>query len=165
MITVKPARVSDIHIIRKLAHCIWPGTYKEILSADQMDYMLELIYSSSSIKKQIKELKHKFIIVYEDDVPIGFASYSLKPNSKNIFRLHKIYVLQGQQGKGIGKLIIGNVINDVKPEGAKFIELNVNRNNPALQFYKKNGFKIIAEEDIDIDNGYFMNDFVMQKKV
>ncbi len=163
MITVKPAKLTDVLIINELAHRIWPGTYKYILSDDQMAYMLNLIYSPSAVKKQMKNLHHKFIIVYENKIPVGFASYSLKVNSSIIYRLHKIYILQTQQGKGIGQFVINKVIADVKPAGAKFLELNVNRNNTALNFYKKNGFKIIAEEDIDIDNGYFMNDYVMQK--
>ena len=162
MFTVKPAKLSDIAIINDLANCIWPRAYKDILSADQMEYMLDLIYSPSSLKKQLKDLHHKFIIVYEDKIPVGFASYSLKINTKDIFRLHKIYILQSQQGKGVGKFLLDKIIADITPSGAKFIELNVNRNNTALHFYKKLGFKIIAEEDIDIDNGYFMNDYVME---
>ena len=32
-------------------------------------------------------------------------------------------------------------------------------------FYEKLGFAVIKEEDIDIGNGYFMIDFVMEKKL
>ena len=113
----------------------------------------------------MEDLHHKFIIVYDDKLPAGFASYSLKLNSKNIFRVHKIYILNELQGKGIGKYLLTKIIADVKPAGAKFLELNVNRNNKALEFYKKLGFKITSEEDIDIDNGYFMNDYVMNLKL
>jgi hypothetical protein len=41
----------------------------------------------------------------------------------------------------------------------------MNRNNKARQFYEKNGFIIIKEEDIDIGNNYFMNDYVMEKRL
>jgi ribosomal protein S18 acetylase RimI-like enzyme len=43
--------------------------------------------------------------------------------------------------------------------------LNVNRNNKALGFYQKFGFVILREEDIDIGNGYFMNDYIMVCKL
>ena len=89
MITIKPAKPGDIIIINKLAHRIWPVAYKDILRPDQMEYMLDLIYSPSSLKKQIKDLHHKFIIVYENKTPVGFASYSLKVNSKNIYNIKK----------------------------------------------------------------------------
>jgi len=38
----------------------------------------------------------------------------------------------------------------------------VNRQNNAKNFYEKLGFVVIKEEDIDIGNGYFMNDYVME---
>jgi ribosomal protein S18 acetylase RimI-like enzyme len=165
MLSIKTAGLKDINLINQLAHRIWPKAYNTIISPDQMNYMLNLIYCPSALKKQMEDLSHKFIVVYDNRFPAGFASYSLKTNSKNIFRLHKIYVLHELQGKGIGKYLLKKVIADVKPGGAKFLELNVNRNNKAIKFYKKFGFKIISEEDIDIDNGYYMNDYIMHLKL
>ena len=46
------------------------------------------------------------------------------------------------------------------------IYLNVlSSNERANKFYEKFGFNIEKEEDIDIGNNYYMNDYVMQKKV
>ncbi|MEO6328102.1 MAG: GNAT family N-acetyltransferase [Ginsengibacter sp.] len=163
MITIKPAKLRDIPVINQLAYRIWPATYKNVLSTDQMEYMLSLIYGTSSLRKQIKELNHKFIVIYKNKIPLGFASYSLRANSKNIYKLHKIYILKTEQGKGIGNFVLNKITDEIKLTGAKYLELNVNRSNKAVDFYKKNGFKIIGEEDIDIDNGYFMNDYVMRK--
>ncbi len=165
MLTIKPARLSDVLLINELAHRIWPIAYKNIISADQMEYMLGLIYSPSALKKQIKNLRHKFVIIYNGKRPVGFASYCQKLKSTETFKLHKIYILQSEHGKGIGKLVLENIISEVQPKGAKFLELNVNRKNKAVEFYKKNGFTIMAEEDIDIDKGYFMNDYIMRKKL
>jgi hypothetical protein len=41
----------------------------------------------------------------------------------------------------------------------------VNRYNKAKGFYEKLGFKVIGKEDIDIGNGYLMNDYVMQLEI
>ena len=57
-----------------------------------------------------------------------------------------------------------HIYKEVTHSGAGILELNVNRyNKNALQFYTKQGFAIIKEEDIAIGKGFFMNDFVMQK--
>ena len=165
MLSIRTAGLHDINLINKLAYRIWPLAYRDILSADQMKYMLNLIYCPPALKKQMEELQHKFVLVYYHNQPVGFASYSLKLNSKNIFRLHKIYVLHELQGKGIGKYLLNKIIDDLKSVGAKSLQLNVNRHNKAQEFYKKLGFKIIGEEDIDIENGYFMNDYVMSLKL
>lgn len=103
----------------------------------------------------------QFIIVYDDMNAVGFAAYQeLKPG---IWKLHKIYVLGSQQGKGTGKFMIDYIIKKIMLLGAKTLELQVNRNNKAKTFYEKLGFSTREELDLDIGNGYFMRDFVMEK--
>jgi len=109
----------------------------------------------------VSGLKHQFIIVYEDEAPVGFASFSAHDDPA-VYHLNKIYVLPAQQGKNIGTQILDYITNRIKTFGASSLQLNVNRYNKALHFYKKYGFKIIREEDIDIGEGYFMNDYVME---
>ncbi len=156
----------DVEIIRKLAHAIWPVAYGEILSPQQLAYMLHLIYSEGALLNQIKEKEHQFLLVKENNIALGFASYSPKvKNEKEVFRLHKLYVLPSQQGKGTGKFLLEFIVNEIRKQSADILELNVNRNNKALHFYKKMGFTISRDEDIDIGEGYFMNDFVMELKV
>lgn len=41
------------------------------------------------------------------------------------------------------------------------MELNVNRNNKALQFYEYMGMRKLREGDFPIGNGYYMNDYIM----
>jgi len=161
MILVKKVGKEALPVIQNLANIIWPATYSELVTPQQVDYMMELIYSNSSLQKQI-EKGHQFIIAYDDDKAVAFASYSAREDNPEVYKLHKIYILPNQQGKGIGKQLIDYIKNDIIP--ASSLQLNVNRNNKALQFYQKIGFKIIAEEDIDIGNGFYMNDYIMEIK-
>ena len=162
---IHKAGIKDIDLVQELAFSIWPDAYGSILSKDQLNYMLELIYSKDALTKQI-ESGYQFILVYENDIAVGFASYSPKiTGNQAIFRLHKLYVLPNQQGKGTGKLLLNFIIEKIKEEGATILELNVNRHNKAFHFYTKLGFTISKEEDIDIGNGYFMNDYVMELKM
>ena len=165
MITIKSAGVNDLEVIHQLAYDIWPSAYGDILSGSQLEYMLDKIYSLASLQDQLSILKHQFIIVLEDEDPVGFASFSPHENNPVVYHLNKIYVLPRQQGKNIGKQVLDYVINEIKSAGATSLQLNVNRNNKALSFYEKQGFEIIREEDIDIGEGYFMNDYVMELKV
>lgn len=45
------------------------------------------------------------------------------------------------------------------------VELNVNRENPAVGFYKHMGFHEHATRDFHIGNGYYMNDYIMRMEV
>lgn len=162
MKSIKAASSNDLHIIQDLAHKIWPDAYGDILSPEQLKYMLDKMYSISSLQYQATELKHNFILVLVENIPVGFASFSPKEKGSSVFRLHKIYVLPQLQGNGTGKFLLESVINSVRQLGATSIELNVNRHNKARSFYLKQGFEITGEEDIDIGNNYFMNDYIME---
>ena len=48
--------------------------------------------------------------------------------------------------------------------GAKYLRLNVNKHNEkAIKAYLRNGFVTVESVKNDIGNGFFMDDFVMQK--
>ena len=157
------ATINDIELIRELTFKVWPQTYSSIISKEQIDYMLEMMYINKSLALQMAE-GSQFIIVQDTKKPVGFASY--KPVAINIYKLDKIYILQTQQGKGIGKFVIDYILQQIKDRGAESLQLQVNRNNiNAKSFYEKIGFRIIQEADFEIGNGYFMNDFIMEKKI
>jgi diamine N-acetyltransferase len=78
--------------------------------------------------------------------------------------LNKIYLLPNRQGEGLGKLLLGAVENEVRAQGARYLDLNVNRHNKAKDFYERCGYQVYLEEDIPI-GPYWMNDFVMRKQL
>jgi len=160
-IVIRYAGPEDIPVIGFLAQQIWPATYNSILPGDQLDYMMQIFYSPSSLLSQMQEKQHQFILVEDEEEPVGFASFSALAGTAK-YKLHKIYVLPGQQGKGLGRLIIDFVLEDLKPRNAAALQLNVNRFNKARDFYEKIGFKVIGEEDVDIGNNFFMNDYIME---
>lgn len=149
-------------VINSIAHRTWPHTFGNILTETQIAYMLDWMYSVPSIREQIEKKGHHFILLQKDDEFIGYASYELNFDKTGNTKLHKIYVLPEQQGTGAGKILMDDVIKRTLEAENKNLLLNVNRENPTLGFYLKKGFEIIKEEDIDIGNGYFMNDYVMR---
>lgn len=163
MITIEKATDDDFEIIIDLAKRIWPIAYKEVISSDQIDYMLNMMYSIEALKKQFSN-HHHFILIKENEY-LGFAAYQLDCNESGKTKIHKLYVLSNQQGKGLGKKLVDYIIDEAKVNHQKNIFLNVNKKNSAIQFYKHNGFDITLEEIIDIGNGYIMDDYVMEKKI
>lgn len=162
MLSIQNKNSNDIPLIRELAMQVWPQTYRSILSDDQIDYMLKLMYSAGSLQQQMND-GAQFIVVYDDAEPVGFASYQeIKPS---IYKLHKIYVLASQQGKGTGRFLIDHIIDAIKKKGATALQLQVNRGNKARYFYEKLGFIIIEEIDLDIGGGYVMDDYIMEKRL
>lgn len=159
-ITIRKASVEDAPSIQKLAKDIWPAAYGSILSKEQLDYMLDKYYSTDTLTQQMKD-NHYFFLAFFNLSPVGFASFSLVEFDK--CKLHKLYVLPTIQKTGLGKQLLEKTEITVKALGVKILQLNVNRSNSARLFYERNNFVIIRQEDIDIGNGFFMNDYVMEK--
>ncbi len=150
-------------IIEHIALYTWPDTFKEILSEEQIQYMLAKTYKPEQLKSQVEDLKHNFILAYEDGVYHGFASYEVNIENSNTTKVHKLYVFPKSQGKGAGKLLLNHILDIAKGNNQKTIILNVNKYNyKAVDFYKNNNFQIIKEEDIDIGGGFVNEDYVME---
>jgi GNAT superfamily N-acetyltransferase len=162
-LSIRPADLDDLNTIGFLAQQIWPDTYGNILSPEQLEYMMKLFYSPASLRRQMVDDHHTFVIVEKDEEAIGFASWATA--EPGVVKLHKIYFLPGQQGKGLGKSMLQFIFTAIRPEGAKTLRLNVNRYNKARQFYERMGFTVTKEEDVPIGNDYFMNDYVMEMAV
>ena len=166
MITITEATISDIEQIQNIVHITWPITYGEILSKEQLDYMLNLFYSDEALTLQYNKKEQLFYMIYEDQTDnIGFIGIEHNYNGEAVTKIHKIYLLPETQGKGIGKKVIDEIGILALQNNSKALLLNVNRFNSALGFYKKIGFEVIDEVNIEIGNGYLMEDYVMGKRL
>ncbi|MDW8850548.1 GNAT family N-acetyltransferase [Flavobacterium sp. MMLR14_040] len=164
MITISEAGLSDIKTIQEITNITWPITYGEILSQTQLDYMLGLFYSDEALTKQIKNKEQLFYLISDTESTIGFIGIEHHYKNEAITKIHKIYLLPETQGKGIGKTVIDEIAKMALENHSTTLVLNVNRFNSALSFYKKIGFEIKETVDIEIGNGYLMEDYVMEKK-
>ncbi len=161
MIDLRIASYKDLPIIQLIAEQTWPDTYGDFISGVQLRYMLDKMYAQEELLEQI-EHGHTFILAEEAEKPLGFAAFSSLPEKAYTFKLHKLYVLPGMHGKGIGKKLLEEVKKQVAAAQGTSLLLNVNRQNKALEFYQSQGFQIKETVDIEIGNGFFMNDYIME---
>lgn len=165
MLLLSQATTKDIKTIQEIAYNSWPSTYGSILSKEQLDYMLKKFYAPEALIDLMTNKRHSFILIHEANSCLGFASFQHNYLNQNTTRLHKIYLLPEAQGKGAGKLLIDAVVSSAKENHSKIVSLNVNRFNKACSFYQKMGFEITGEEDLELDYGYLMEDYKMEKKL
>lgn len=109
---------------------------------------------------------HIFLFVLCDNVPSGFISFHSQ--GETLYILEKLYVLPCMQGAGAGRFLVEKTeeyIHNLHPGGQILFELNVNRHNKAVGFYQRLGFHIDREVNEDIGNGFYKNDYIMQKVI
>ena len=248
MIEIAKATRDELQTIHDMAQVVFRHTYRDILSPEQMEYMMDMMYSLPNLRAQLDEGHHYYIaymspdqetnthqerrahqesnthqersvrqenstfrgdgescrcndVASSDDsasavcearasvlpVPCGYVSVQHEgpdQDGTEIFHLHKIYVMPGAQGRGVGMRLFQTVVQHVKSvlqarsadDGASAIinpelaaaqsakariELNVNKFNSAVNFYKHLGMRILLEEDFPIGNGFYKTDYIM----
>jgi diamine N-acetyltransferase len=153
---LKKAKVNDSQLIADIADKSWKSHYPGIISESQINYMLELMYATDLLKRQIESQTEVFYLIQIKETTVGFISTSKKTNDLYI---QKFYLLPEYSGQGIGEKAFSKLIQLLNTDK---IRLTVNRQNyKSINFYFKLGFNIEKVADFDIGNGFVMNDFVM----
>lgn len=166
MITITKINESLLPEIQGIAFKTWPKTFANILSPDQINYMLDWMYDLDALRSQLLEKTHVFLLAQELGNSLGFASYEVNQGGSNKTKIHKIYILPETQGKGVGKKLLMAVSEIALKHGDTHLFLNVNKyNQTAIDFYLHLGFYEAFKEVIDIGNGFVMDDVVMEMKL
>lgn len=155
------AKEKDIPTIQDLAKKSWVDAYADILKQDQIDYMLDMMYSGEALKKHFENPNFHYYLIRKENQFLGFVGFEFHQEPETT-KLHRIYFLKEAQGKGLGKEVLEFVKNEAKKNGNRRLILTVNKNNSAQKFYEYQGFKIYEEKILDVGNGYVMDDYLME---
>lgn len=151
---------ADIPLVRTLADQIWRACYREMLSAEQIDYMLAWMYSEEAIRRDLRE-GVRYEIISRAGEPVGYVAFGPHGDGAE-WKLHKLYVLPEHHGAGIGQRAIEHVCTEVAGKGARRLSLNVNKqNHRALRAYERAGFRIAESVVNDIGGGFVMDDYIL----
>jgi len=162
-LSFRRATPADMNAITALLHEVFRPTYGHILTEPQIAFMLSSIFSQAHMEQQMNGEGHQFIMAYDGKQLAGFAALEYNFHKERaICKLHKLYLTVPMQGKGLGKALLQEVIRLAKENGQQYLILNVNRGNKAKAFYEAQGFHIRETVDIPLENGYYMNDYIMQ---
>ncbi len=142
------ATLNDAAAIQKLLRETWKDTYGDHLSQETLDEVYKTWQSIEFLTKQIENPQFYFPLVKNGDELVGLST-GLMPEDTIV--MVRLYVSPQHQRKGIGELLLKNVIE--RFQGAKKIQLHVEVMNPKGQsFYKKLAFKGIKHEEEKIGN-------------
>lgn len=155
-------RVSDENAaqLSRFAAAIVKEHYDPIIGAEQNDYMIKKFQSEGALKEQMKN-GCRYYFAVKDNMKAGF--FGFYPRDGKMY-ISKLYIDKGFRRQHIACDCLDFIAEQAKAEGTDRLFLNVNRyNDGSIAFYEKMGFVKMYTEDNDIGNGYFMNDFVMER--
>ena len=148
----------EIQDLANLADEIWHEYFPCILTAAQIDYMVEKFQSVSALTAQIAS-GYQYQILYQDEKPAGYFGVCLQKDG-SLF-LSKLYLKQAFRGKGLARIEFEAVCQIARKQNASSVWLTVNKYNAqAIAVYKHFGMKCIRSQVTEIGNGFVMDDHV-----
>lgn len=161
-ISFKEATPDEVPLIREMARRVWPETFKDILSAEQIHYMLEWMYGDQQLHTEITQQHIHYDLMLLDNETAGYMAYGPGKDHADL-KLHKLYIMPEFQHRGLGRLAFDRVMALAASKKKAFIILQVNRNNSqAVSAYRKYGFRVRTEAVTDIGNGFVMDDYLLE---
>lgn len=162
MVEIKLFENRDLSTLLSVGKASFSAAYAQVLSADQIDFMLQKSYTETGILKAIAGGQVFYLLLEQGHIK-GFMAVQDQAQ-KDLLRIEKLYLLPETQGKGYGRLLIEYAIELAQSLGLDKLELNVNRKNKAYFFYLKLGFEKIASVDIPY-YGFILDDYIMQRSL
>lgn len=146
-----------------LADEIWHECYAELLTRQQIDYMVENLQSAGAIRRQIDAEGYEYYLLQAEgaDAPCGYIA--LQPKDGKLY-LSKIYLLLAARGNGYIAQIMAFAEGAAQRHACHTLWLTVNRGNArAVAAYQKTGFSIARTQVADIGGGFVMDDYIFEK--
>jgi len=140
--TIKKANSNDYKIlteITKKSKAYWG------YSNEQIEIWSEFL----TVTKEYIETKSVYNLIIEDQI-IGY--YSFFHESENTIKLDNLFVLPDFIGKGFGKILMNDFLDQIKNSDAQKVILNSEPN--AEDFYIKFGFVKVGQVETSIKNRY-----------
>lgn len=152
---------TEIQLLAQTADEIWHEYFPCILSAEQIDYMVEKFQSVPALTQQLQQEGYCYFLLRSGGEIAGYMGCK---NEGNKMFLSKLYLKQEYCGKGLGSFMLRFLFAHAHKEGAGSVYLTVNRfNEHTIAVYKKMGFVIVKEQVSPIGNGYVMDDYIMER--
>jgi len=155
---------AQIAALARLAAAIWNEHYVAIIGQAQVDYMLDKFQSPPAIASQI-EGGYEYYLASVAGRPAGYIGLVPdEPQGKLL--LSKIYVARERRGSGLGARLLEYTLGRAAEIGAGSVWLTVNKYNArSIEWYRRRGFGVVDEVKTDIGNGYYMDDYVLERGI
>ena len=146
-----------------LADNIWRECYKNILSDEQIEYMVDRYQSDNIVTKKMINEGYEYYLINNGSSVIGFVSF-LK--DKDALLLSNLYILEEYRNKGYLELVINKISKYCRNSAIKRLVITQNKlNEEGIKIYTNMGFVKTECACQDIGNGYILDNCLLEKVI
>ena len=145
MVEIRRGIPGDGALIARTRQKCWDATYRGIFPDEAIDDF-DFHWHTARDEARLKKSDYFYHLVMDGTSCVGYLSYGVF--GENGFRLQSLYLLPDYQGKGIGKHLMGIVLDACWKMGFKMLRWDCSpHNTKAMGFYAHLGGKVI---DMDV---------------
>lgn len=147
MISIEKISAADAQTLLHIAKKTFIETYAKQNTAEDLDDYLRMNFTLDQLSDELRNPECFFYLVQSEGNVVGYLKLNIgkaqtELSSQNGLEIERIYVLQSQQGKKIGKALFDLSIQIAQEQRVEFVWLGVwEHNTKAIGFYERMGFK------------------------
>ncbi|SHK67527.1 GNAT family N-acetyltransferase [Haladaptatus paucihalophilus] len=150
-IEIRPACVSDVPDIRRVARRSWFDSYADFLSTTVIEAELSTWYTPDAVETAVTDPTRPYFVAVDGDIVVG---YSKGVADTPVADLSTLYVSPDCQHGGVGTRLLEIVSDELESRGATTLELTVfAENDGAIGFYEARGFERVGEQISELEAG------------
>ena len=168
MIIVRVATKRDAEFIADMSRRTFYETFALENTKEDMDKFMNEQFTREALIKEVGAKDNIFLLAFDEEQPVGYARIRENNNppslgTANAIEIARIYAATNTIGKGIGKALMQKCIEIAKTGNREIVWLGVwEKNQRAIEFYKKWGFEKFADHDFILGNDV-QKDWLMKK--
>jgi ribosomal protein S18 acetylase RimI-like enzyme len=144
--SIRAISISDLAQLQKIGKTTFAETFTEHNTKEDLDKYLEESFSNETLTAELTNPHSSFYFAEIEHNVVGYLKINFSASQTELkdneaLEIERIYVLQSFHGKKLGQALYEKAIQIAKEKKVHYLWLGVwEKNNKAIQFYKKNGF-------------------------
>jgi diamine N-acetyltransferase len=168
MIGIRQCTHEDLATLQSVSLTTFRDAFATMNTEANMNAYLQAAFDLENLRKELLNPLTSFYFIYLNGELAGYLKLNMDDALTDIhdprsLEIERIFVLKDFQGAGIGSCLMDKALEVAREHNKSFIWLGVwERNEPALRFYRKNGFYHVGEHVFVVGEDR-QNDLVMRK--
>jgi ribosomal protein S18 acetylase RimI-like enzyme len=151
--TIKPCTKEDIQDMIQVLIQSYLEHYTHLWEDEGVNYMKNS-FNAAQLEEEMSNPNSVFYLIHDGQKYVGLVKLNIDsavdafPASTTL-ELERIYFIKEAAGKGFGKAAVDFVSNYAIQKHKRVVWLKAMQTSPAVEFYKKRGFEVIRETELD----------------